>query len=180
MDILEGLTDQVSGSLEKQDIPRDQQTITWQADLRYQGQALLLTQDVSPEQLRAEGLDVLQRAFDAEHQQLFSFSLDEEHELVNLRAIARAPRPNITEREWTTDGAPLDQAITGESPIYFNGKDYTATLYDREKLWPGHLIAGPAIVTEMDSTTVVFPGLQAEVDKVGNLLIEPVGRKGEE
>ncbi|EMP56965.1 hydantoin utilization protein A [Marinobacter santoriniensis NKSG1] len=178
--ILEGLTRQVSESLEQQDIPADQQTITWQADVRYQGQALLLTQDVSPESLREQGLGLLQSAFDAEHEQLFSFSLDEEHELVNLRAIARAPRPNITEREWSSQATDLADAINGESPIYFEGADHNATLYDRERLCPGHIVPGPAIVTEMDSTTVVFPGYQAEVDKVGNLLIEPVGRQGKE
>lgn len=178
--ILEGLTRQVSESLEKQDIPADHQTITWQADVRYQGQALLLTQDVSPDALRDRGLGLLKEAFDAEHEQLFSFSLDEEHELVNLRAIARAPRPNITEREWAAQATELADAITGESAIYFDGADHNATLYDREKLCPGQVVPGPAIVTEMDSTTVVFPGYQAGVDKVGNLLIEPVGRQGKE
>ncbi|TQF00607.1 MAG: hydantoinase/oxoprolinase family protein [Spiribacter salinus] len=180
LDILETLTGQVNKSLEIQDIPRDQQTITWQADVRYQGQALLLTQDVKPEELKTKGLNMLQEAFDAEHQQLFSFSLDEEHELVNLRAIARAPRPNITEKGWTAEAGSLSDAVTGESPIYFAGQDHNATLYDREKLWPGHIVPGPAIVTEMDSTTVIFPGHQAEVDKVGNLLIEPVDHKGRE
>jgi len=36
------------------------------------------------------------------------------------------------------------------------------------------LIPGPAIVGEMDSTTVVLPGFDARVDAVGNLLINPM------
>jgi len=103
--------------------PRDQQVVTWEADVRYQGQALLLTQVVEPETLRSEGLDVLRRAFDAEHLQLFSFSLDEEHELVNLRATARAPRPNIRERQWAVGEGSSDVAIVGESPIYYEGRE---------------------------------------------------------
>jgi len=178
--ILESLTKQVTDSLEKQDIPSSDQTVIWQADVRYQGQALLLTQDVTPEELRNDGLGLLQTAFDAEHEQLFSFSLEEERELVNLRAIARGPRPNIAEREWAAKAEPLADAVTGDSPIYFQGSDYQATLYDREKLFPGHVVPGPAIVTEMDSTTVIFPDHQATVDKVGNLLIEPAGLKGKE
>jgi len=178
--ILEGLTKQVGDSLEKQDISSSDQTVTWQADVRYQGQALLLTQDVLPDELRNDGLGLLQSAFDAEHEKLFSFSLDEERELVNLRAIARGPRPNIAEREWAADAEPLAAAVTGDSPIYFQGADYQATLYDRENLFPGHVVPGPAIITEMDSTTVIFPDHQATVDKVGNLLIEPVGRQGKE
>jgi len=178
--ILEGLTKQVGDSLEKQDIPSSEQTVTWQADVRYQGQALLLTQDVTPDELRNNGLGLLQTAFDAEHEKLFSFSLEEERELVNLRAIARGPRPNIAEREWAAKSEPLEAAVTGDSPIYFQGSDYQATLYDREKLFPGHVVPGPAIITEMDSTTVIFPDHQATVDKVGNLLIELVGLKGKE
>jgi N-methylhydantoinase A len=177
---LDQLTRQVNESLEAQDIPRDQQVVTWEADVRYQGQALLLTQVVEPETLRSEGLDVLRRAFDAEHLQLFSFSLDEEHELVNLRATARAPRPNIRERQWAVGEGSSDVAIVGESPIYYEGRDYNATLYDRDHLSPSHVVEGPAIVMEMDSTTVLLPGYHATVDRVGNLLIEPANPLGKE
>jgi len=171
--ILEQLTEQVQSSLARQDIPRDQQSIVWQADLRYQGQALLLTQDVDPEALREQGSQLLSKSFDAEHEQLFSFALDEEHELVNLRAIARAPRPNIAEKQFGTEQRDLESARIGESEIYFQGKHYDALHYNRDLLTPGHRIQGPAIVLEMDSTTVIFPGYEALVDKVGNLLIQP-------
>jgi len=46
-------------------------------------------------------------------------------------------------------------------------------IYDRNKLHEGLVVSGPAIVSEMDSTTVVLPGYLAEVDAVGNLLINP-------
>jgi N-methylhydantoinase A len=49
----------------------------------------------------------------------------------------------------------------------------TANVYDRAKLRAGDLIAGPAIVTEMDSTTLVLPGHGAEVHASGSLLINP-------
>lgn len=178
--ILEQLTEQVGESLASQDIPPERQTVTWQADVRYQGQALLLTLDLEPEDLRRNGLAVLRKAFNAEHEKLFSFSLDEEHELVNLRAISRAPRPNIAERDFATDAGRLDEAMMDTSPIYYEGEIHDATLYNRDRLFPGHRITGPAIVMEMDSTTVVFPGYQATVDRVGNLLIEPRESQGEE
>jgi len=178
--ILEQLTRQVHQSLEQQGVPTSDQVVTWQADVRYQGQALLLTQDVEPAALKEQGLGLLEQAFDAEHLQLFSFSLEEEHELVNLRATARAPRPNIKEREWSADSSEASVAVTGESPLFFDGNDYVATLYDRNRLCPGHVVPGPAIVMEMDSTTVVLPGYKASVDKVGNLLIEPADGSGKE
>jgi len=48
-----------------------------------------------------------------------------------------------------------------------------ATLYDREKLMAGNVLMGPAIVTEMDSTTVLLPGFRGDIDDYGNILIRP-------
>lgn len=175
--ILNQLGDSVSASLASQDIPADKQQLTWEADVRYQGQALLLSLDVSPEQLAKEGMEAITAAFNAEHEQLFTFSLDEAHELVNLRAIARAPRPDITERAFEGGDSTLADAQVGESPVHYAGQDYSAMLYAREKLNPGVVVPGPAIVMEMDSTTIILPGYEAEVDRVGNLLIRPQGHQ---
>jgi N-methylhydantoinase A len=49
-------------------------------------------------------------------------------------------------------------------------------VYDREKLGPGHMIAGPAIVEQMDATTVVLPGQTATVDAYLNIVIEDLAR----
>ena len=47
-------------------------------------------------------------------------------------------------------------------------------IYARAKLRAGDLIPGPAIVTEMDSTTVILAGHAGKVDRHGNILINPV------
>lgn len=47
-------------------------------------------------------------------------------------------------------------------------------IYDRNQLHQGLVVNGPAIISEMDSTTVVLPGYVASIDVVGNLLINPV------
>ncbi|KRW60956.1 hydantoinase/oxoprolinase family protein [Pseudomonas sp. TTU2014-080ASC] len=173
LQIIEQLASQVGDSLAAQGIARESQQLNFQADVRYQGQALQLTLEIDRDALARDGLKVITGAFDAEHEQLFSFFLEDSHELINLRAIARAPRPEITERQYEGEQPALADAVSGESPIHYAGKDYTATLYDRSKLAPGMVVAGPAIVMEMDSTTVVFPGYEAAVDRVGNLLIRP-------
>jgi N-methylhydantoinase A len=54
-----------------------------------------------------------------------------------------------------------------------DGKDRLGTLYDRAKLRAGNIIRGPAIVLEMDATTVILPGHVGKVDKLGNILITP-------
>ncbi len=173
------LAEMVQSSLAEQDIPAELQQLNFEADVRYQGQALLLTLPVDLENFAQDGLEKLGDAFHAEHEQLFTFALEEDHELVNLRAIARSPRPNIVEREWAASGSSLEAAVIDQAPIYYQGEHYQATLYQREKLSPGHVIPGPAIVMEMDSTTVIFPGFNATVDSVGNLLINPVSASQE-
>ncbi len=175
--ILQQLGDSVRNSLGSQDIPAEVQQLTWQADVRYQGQALLLSLDIDPEQLAKEGMQVITAAFDAEHEQLFSFALNEDHELVNLRAISRAPRPEITERAFEGAESNLVAAHVGETPVHYAGQDYSAALYNRSKLSPGLVVPGPSIVMEMDSTTLILPGYEAAVDRVGNLLIRPQGHQ---
>ena len=54
-----------------------------------------------------------------------------------------------------------------------DGKEQAAVIYDRAKLLQGDIIPGPAIITEMDSTTLVESGCTATVDHVGNILINP-------
>ena len=175
--ILQQLGDTVRSSLASQNIPADVQQLNWQADVRYHGQALLLSLEVDLEQLAKDGLQVITSAFDAEHEQLFSFALNEDHELVNLRAISRAPRPEITERAFEGSASSIEAAHVGETPIHYAGQDYSAMLYARSELSPGLVVPGPAIVMEMDSTTLILPGYEAAVDRVGNLLIRPLGHK---
>ncbi|WP_300620531.1 hydantoinase/oxoprolinase family protein [Dokdonella sp.] len=173
VEALEQLGDAVRASLAEQDIPPDQQQVNWQADVRYQGQALLLTLEIDPAQVRAAGLDGLAKAFDVEHERQFTFALSEAHELVGLRAIARAPRPAIADK--AADGSGLDPqaAVIGRQAIHYGGRDHDAVVYDRARLSPKQRIDGPAIVFEMDSTTLILPDHHAVVDDVGNLLIRP-------
>ena len=64
--------------------------------------------------------------------------------------------------------------VIHESKYYHDSQWHDIKIYDRAKLSAGLTILGPAIVSEMDSTTVILPDHQALVDKVGNLIINPV------
>lgn len=174
---LDELAEIVRDSLAAQHISAQQQAISWQADVRYQGQALVITLEIDPDSVRKSGLKPLVDAFDAEHERQFTFSLSEAHELVNLRAIARGPAPSITAREPDAEGTDR-AAVLGTQDIYYAGQTHLATLYDRLKLGIGERVAGPAIIFEMDSTTVILPGHEAEVDVFANLLIRPVASQG--
>lgn len=54
-----------------------------------------------------------------------------------------------------------------------DGNFHVASIYDRAKLLAGNLVEGPAIITEMDSTTLVLADCQAEIDATGVILIRP-------
>ncbi|MDG1312117.1 MAG: hydantoinase/oxoprolinase family protein [Porticoccaceae bacterium] len=160
-------------ALLKDNIPASVHEITYQADLRYAGQAFQITIDFTEAELEKKGVALLTDQFDAEHEQLFTFKLDDGHEILMIRAVAKARAKSIAERQIGETGMTLEQCKIIASRFYYEGNWYDANIYDRNKLNTGLKVPGPAIVGEMDSTTVVLPGFVAEVDAVGNLLINP-------
>jgi N-methylhydantoinase A len=55
----------------------------------------------------------------------------------------------------------------------FKGEMLETRIYDRSRLLQGNVIEGPAIVTQLDSTTLILPGYRGEIDRVGNIIINP-------
>jgi len=64
-------------------------------------------------------------------------------------------------------------AFVETQSVWFDGKPVRTGIYDRARLAPGHVVKGPAIVTETDSTTVISPGHAGTVDEYSNILIRP-------
>ena len=146
--------------------------ITYQLDLRYQGQGLSLTVDVS----LAEGEDVLTAIgtqFDSMHEQLFTFSLPAEKEIVNLRSIALGKEARVEVPSVTIDPDFVNRS-EGNQRMFAEGQWWDASIYDRSKIGRGTAINGPAIVTEMDSTTMILPEHVGRIDSFGNILITPI------
>jgi N-methylhydantoinase A len=150
------------------------QEVTYQAAVRYTGQAFQLSIEFTQDQLREQGLDVLQSQFDKQHTQLFTFALEEGHEIVMVRAIATASSGELPTMPRGTASGTLEDCKIADSKIYFEGQYYPTGIFDRNKMQTDLEIQGPAIISEMDSTTVILPGYQAKVDFIGNLLINPV------
>ena len=154
-------------------IPSEDHQVSFQADLRYAGQAFQITVDFSEKELREKGLALLTDQFDAEHEQLFTFKLGDGHEILMIRAVAKARARAIAELTMGQAGTTLEDCRIHNSRFYSDGQWHEIYIYDRNKLHEGLVVPGPAIVGEMDSTTVVLPGYEARVDAVGNLLINP-------
>lgn len=148
--------------------------VSYQADLRYTGQAFEIPVDFTQEDLEEKGLAVLTDYFDQEHEKLFTFKLGDGHEILMIRAVVKAQSGEIAERKLGEDNLTLADCKVQDTRFFFDGAWHEGAIYDRSKLHPAIVVAGPAIVSEMDSTTVVLPGYQANIDQVGNLLINPV------
>ena len=101
--------------------------------------------------------DLTDAAIDASHRTVAMMGVEpfQKEDVPALRTIAR-----VSHRD---------------SRFYFEGAWHEAPIYNRDKLHTDLAVDGPAIVLEMDSTTVVLPGYTAAVDRVGNLLINPKG-----
>jgi N-methylhydantoinase A len=175
--MLSDLANRASEALEGEGVPRSEQETLYQIDIRYQGQGMKLTIDVTPEGLARDGLAGIERRFDSEHEQLFTFALDAPHELVGLRAVVQGAEKPFIGRDYGQGGEDSSAAIIHSTRIYAGGTWHPANIYDRSRLKSGNRITGPAIVTEMDATALILPGHTGVVDRVGNILIWPQGHE---
>jgi N-methylhydantoinase A len=146
----------------------------FEIDLRYSGQAFEIPMPVQLETLQETGLQGLATSFDAEHRRLFTFNMEAEHELVNLRAVARGQMLDLPALELPRGDGNPGAAKLRDHDLWMDGAPHAAAIYDRSRLRAGDIIQGPAIVTEMDSTTLVELGHIATVDRFGNIMITPV------
>jgi N-methylhydantoinase A len=174
---LETLRDKAAAFIEAEGIDAARRKTFYQVDLRYSGQGFEVPVNVDLDDLRGRGFEAIREAFDAVHNQLFTFTLDLPHELVNLRAIVEEIEQDVQTAELPEGGPDAGAALTRTSDTFwYEGKNHQARIYDRLKLARGNRIEGPAIVAEMDATTVILPGYTGTVDRFGNLLIIPQTR----
>jgi N-methylhydantoinase A len=166
---------EATAGLDREAVPPARRHFARAFDMRYLGQNFELTVD-APAALWSGDRQALRRAFVAEHERVYGYAAEEEPiQIVNVRltalgepdplalpALAPAARPEPVE------------ARAGERPVYFDeAAEFVVTpIYRRERLLAGHRLDGPAIVEQMDSTTVILAGQHALVDRHANLLIE--------
>ncbi len=181
--LLHELAEAAAATVEAQGVPRKEQSVSYHVDLRYHGQGFEITVPAAESDFAGAadgagsgaGLAALAAAFDAEHSRLFSFLLEgNEHELVSARATVSGPRPSVAAVRLPDGGTDPGQARTRVTRIWVGGGHVDAGVYDRTALLAGNVVAGPAVITEMDSTTLVLPGHAATVHPSGSLLIRPV------
>jgi N-methylhydantoinase A len=136
-------------------------------DMRYVGQSHELTVALAP-----DDSGPLADRFHAAHEQRYGYRQAAGVEVVTLRLVAEAPvtPPSLPELQ---PGPPKPAAaLLGHRPVWFAGRTYATALYDRDRLRAEQRFAGPAVVVQYDTTTVIPPDWHAAVDRFGNLSIE--------
>ena len=170
--VIDEIIAQVGSELEAEGVDRADQELRVEIDIRYAGQAF----EVPLFSPQGSTIASLVERFDAEHKRLFTFNLPVPQELVNIRVVALGKAANVSaERIEEGNGDPAGAKLY-DHKLWMDGREQDAMIYDRAKLKSGDRIPGPAIVTEMDSTTLVHSGHVATVDAFGNILINPEGR----
>jgi N-methylhydantoinase A len=125
-------------------------------DLRYVGQEFTLSVPVTRDQLEAGDRQAIRRAFDALYEQRYAHhSPDEPVEMVNMRLALVGKRAQLAFPALGERGPPKPRQMR---EVYFvdPGKPVACPIYWREDLGAGCRIAGPALIQEHGTTTVLF------------------------
>lgn len=144
------------------------------ADVRYVGQNHELTVCVPQGVISTAALDAVKQRFNEAHHEMYGYAAaDREIELVTVRLKAWIPieKANLARTELTAREKPL--AASDVRRVYFEETDgyVDCCVYKRHDLRAGDRISGPAVVEQMDATTVVPPGFIAAVDDALNLFL---------
>jgi N-methylhydantoinase A len=163
-------------TLAKEGLPKAAMSFSRQVEMRYVGQSYELTIPL-PEQngpLNRAMVQTVLEQFHREHDRAYGYSAPgEPAEFVTLRLTASGQITKPRLRELDQEGTAATAAQKATRPVYFAASDgyVDCPIYDRYLLKVGAVVVGPAVVEEIDSTTVIHPGYAASVDKFGNLLL---------
>jgi N-methylhydantoinase A len=166
-------------ALAREGVPATDIQLLRQVDIRYVGQSYELTVPLANGSFDPATMTHVVAQFHRAHDQAYGFSApNEPAEFVNLRltAVGTIAKPRLR----NATGLDKGDAEKARRPVWFaeTGGFVACPVYDRYRLTAGTVLAGPAIVEELDSTSVIHPGYAARVDRYGNLLVSPSGGGG--
>ena len=147
----------------------DEVTVTYHADVCYIGQSYNLEIPIRLD--AADPGERLYRDFLAAHDRVYGHSVETPAKIVNVRTVHQARGSEVLEEmRFAPSGGPAE---IGRRDILVAGEaaPVTAIVYDRDALGSGFRFAGPAIVQQSDTTTLIEPGWDGLVDEAGNLIL---------
>jgi len=160
--------------LDQEAVPQAARRVSWHASLRYQHQGFELVVPWDGTAVTEASLAGTIAAFHRLHEQLYTFAQEDTPvEIVTLRVDAEGEFAPPSLQAVPRGGRP-EQAITGEIVIASATGPLRSRIYDRTRLGAGDRILGPAVLTQLDATTLLLPGQSAEVHELGFLIVREV------
>jgi N-methylhydantoinase A len=169
LDDLVGLADD---ALAADGVAPEAREFTRIAECRYQGQGFELRADLPDGAVTSGNRQVVIENFHVSHRRDYGHAFeDQKVEIITLRVVAIVATEKLRWPKLTAgEGRNPPDALMYVRPTTFDdGETIETPRYDRGKLKAGQTIAGPAIVIQHDSTTLIPPGHAAEVSDYGNL-----------
>jgi N-methylhydantoinase A len=156
--------------LARDDIPLERTEVRVTAEMSYEGQRNTIRVPVAGGHLDPVAV---QAAFEEAYRREYKNTLPGLPIFVNvLRVTVVGIRPQLPVQPWPVRSGALDQAQVAQRPVYFGDTYITTRIYDRARLPVGVRISGPAIIQQLDCTTVIDPGFAGVVDDSGNIIVE--------
>ncbi|MGG5889773.1 hydantoinase B/oxoprolinase family protein [Falsiroseomonas sp. HC035] len=169
---LAGLEDQARGRLRAAGIAADAMRVERGAEMRLVGQLHQITVPLPEGAMEAGRLAEIRARFIETYQRLYTRVVEgAEIELLSLRVRVVSPEPEIAVSGSVGSGDAGGEALKGRRPAWFDGAFHDTPVYDRYRMKPGAMVAGPAIIEEREATTIIAPGDTLRVDAVMNLRI---------
>lgn len=174
-EVFAGLDERAARWFDTEGIAPESRRLQRTVDIRYQGQNYELPVAYPDAGAGADVIAALRSGFERAHQQMYGYIAPEEPmQAITFRmeAIGHVQPAELKAHPKAT--VRLEDAVMSKRDVWLAeaGGFVSCPVYDRDKLGPGHRIAGPAIVEQMDATTVVLPGQSATVDAYLNILVE--------
>jgi N-methylhydantoinase A len=177
--ILDEITEEAKSKIEELGFTDDQIILSYTMDMRYVGQAHEVTisvpREVVDKEIDAAMIKKLENLFHEAHQDLYGHSsADSPVEFFTISMVAIGPIDRGRVSEIEKGSRDPKAAFKQLRKVYFDEfKDYVdCPTYERLQLKSGNELVGPAVVEQMDTTTVIPPNQRAVVDDYGNIIIE--------
>jgi N-methylhydantoinase A len=174
--VFDDLEEQAATWFDEQGIPAESRRILRRLDMRYQGQNFELPVEPRPGfDLVGNGLGEIIEAFHQAHERVYGYrSLEAMIEAITFRIEAHGRTSRVELHSSPQGGSDPSPARVGTRDSYLDtGRGFQVVpVYDRSLLVSGNTVSGPAIIEQMDTTTVLLPGDLLTVDTYRNMVIE--------
>jgi N-methylhydantoinase A len=137
-------------------------------DMRYSGQSFELS---VPVDLDLDDLAKIVKAFETVYEIRYGGTTTAPVEIVSYRVAAWGLSDKPVLPPVDAEGRTIATATVGTRPVIFDGTTHSVPLIDRERMPPGVAVAGPAVIEEAGSSTIVPPGWSIELDRIGCLVL---------